>query len=130
MKSTTDSGYDPLWQLISAQYEVIEIIGSGCNCSQVVRAKRISDGVDVAIKLMKNVFSSDYASRQLFSEIHILRKLTQSRGSPFVAQIHDVIAPEDFESTPGSTPYFFIVMEYVPYDLVKMMQSLDGESSD
>ena len=84
MKSTTDSDYDPLWQLISAQYEVIEIIGSGCNCRQVVRAKRISDGVDVAIKLMKNVFSSDYASRQLFSEIHILRKLTQSRGSPFV----------------------------------------------
>ena len=109
---------------------MIEVIGTGSNSSEVVRAKRISDGVDVAVKLLKNVFGSDYAARQLFSEIHILRKLSQSRGSPFVAQLLDVIVPEEFETTPGCTPYLFIVMEYVPYDLVKMMQSLDGESSD
>ena len=54
---------DPLWSVISNEYKVIEVIGRGSNCSEVVRAKRISDGVNVAIKLMKNIFRNDYACR-------------------------------------------------------------------
>ena len=50
---------DPLWEVISDAYTVQEPIGQGA-FGQVVKAVHNESQQVVAIKLMKNLFASDY----------------------------------------------------------------------
>ena len=66
---------DPLWNPIVQDYEFLAPLGAG-SFGQVMKARHLKKGRVVAIKLMKNLFDSEYASKKLLSEIQILRKLT------------------------------------------------------
>lgn len=59
---------DPLWNTITNDYELISPLGIG-SFGQVMKARHISSGEYVAIKLMKNLFDSIYSSKKLMSEI-------------------------------------------------------------
>lgn len=59
---------DTLWSVLSADYTILESIGSGA-FGDVVKAVHKESQQIVAIKLMKNLFSCDYQSKQVLSEI-------------------------------------------------------------
>ena len=46
-----------------------------------MKARHLDSGRVVAIKLMKDLFTTIYASKKLISEIQILRKLTSIPGN-------------------------------------------------
>lgn len=95
-------------------------LGAG-SFGQVMKARHLKSGRIVAIKLMKNLFDSEYASKKLLSEIQILRKLTSDPDNVYSTQIYDIIAPEIEVDSKDPVSHLFLVMEYVQSDLSKIM---------
>ena len=71
-----------------------------------------------------------YEAKRLFSEIYILRKLSQIKDNVFTSKIFDIILPEkssnvsdniDGEDEP--LEFIFVVMEYLPHDLLSLLNS-------
>ena len=112
---------DPLWNTITNEYELICPLGVG-SFGQVMRARHISSGVHVAIKLMKNLFDSNYSSKKLVSEIQIMRQMTSIQENCFTTKIYDVITAEFDPLNEDELTHLFIVMEYVDSDLQKLMK--------
>ena len=102
-------------------YEFLAPLGAG-TFGQVMKAKHLKSNRIVAIKLIKNLFESEYASKKLLSEIQILRKLTFDPDNMFSTQIYDIIAPEIDLDSSSPVSHLFIVIEYVKSDLGKIMQ--------
>mgnify|MGYP000306367034 CR=1 FL=1 len=73
---------DPLWNSLVIDYEFLAPLGAG-SFGQVMKAKHLKSGKIVAVKLMKNLFDSQYSSKKLLSEIQILRKLTAAEDNVF-----------------------------------------------
>ena len=59
------------------QYKLKDTLGEGAS-GVVKRAKCLSTGKTVAIKLVKGVFSDTYSARRIVREIEILKKLSKS----------------------------------------------------
>ena len=87
-----------IWSNITDKYEILQVLGVGA-FGQVVRAKHILTGNLVAIKLITNVFESNYAAKKLVSEVHILRKLSAVPGNTFTTKIYDIIVPKNFKNS-------------------------------
>ena len=56
------------WSKIKKEYELVELIGSG-SFGDVMKAKMRSNGKTVAIKLLQNLFTDEYQTKKIVSEI-------------------------------------------------------------
>lgn len=63
-----DMDNDPVWQQITAEYDIVKVLGQG-SFGKVLEAVHIKTRKKVAIKMMKNLFDNDYDSKRLVSEI-------------------------------------------------------------
>ena len=109
-----------IWNKVTEDYELLDILGKG-TYGLVVKAKHRSKKRMVAIKLMENVMNDSYEAKRLFTEIYILRKMSQIKDNVFTCKIYDIILPEkDSDSCKGTyendkpLEYVFVVMEYLP----------------
>ena len=116
-----------IWNKVTGDYELVEILGQG-TYGVVVKAKHRSKKRMVAIKLMENVMNDSYEAKRLFTEIYILRKMSQIKDNVFTCKIYDIILPEkDSDSCKGTyendkpLEYVFVVMEYLPQDLLTLL---------
>lgn len=105
-------------------YEFIAPLGAG-SFGQVMKAKHIRSGKLVAIKLIKSLFESEYASKKLLSEVQIMRKLTADPDNCYSTQIYDIVAPDLDLDTKSTVSHMFIIMEYIRSDLGKIMMHSD-----
>ena len=117
---------ESLWKGLKADYNITEHLGSG-TFGEVKKAIHKKSGRDVAIKLMKGVFKTEYESKRFLSEIELLRKLSTVEGNVFIVKIFDVIVPPDFNSTDDCpVDHVFIVMECVNQNLKEaVMENAD-----
>lgn len=109
----------PIWRQALKDYEFIKLIGQG-SYGEVVQAKHRNSGKEVAIKLINNIFKSEYDSKKIVREIQILRQFTQMENNSFTTKIFDIITPKSSESA----SYIFIVMEFMQTDMKKIFQSM------
>jgi serine/threonine protein kinase len=58
----------PIWRHALTDYEFIKLIGQG-SYGEVVQAKHRNSGKEVAIKLIHNIFKSEYDSKKIVREI-------------------------------------------------------------
>ena len=70
----------------------------------------------MAIKLLKNIFRNEIYTKRVISEIQIMRKLSSIPNNIFTVKLLDLIYSED-------THYIFIVMDYVEFDIKKVLKS-------
>ena len=96
----------------------------------MVKAKCLKSDEVVAVKLIMihskkdDVAGMNYRMKQLVSEVHILRKLSAIKGNVFTNKLLDVILPEKLDiNSSKPIPYLFLVMEYIPFDLLGIQES-------
>ena len=61
-KSSSSDLFDPLWDNLKEDYDIKEFIGKG-TFGEVVEGIHKDTKTTVAIKLMKNVFTTEYTSK-------------------------------------------------------------------
>ena len=88
---------------------------------EVVKARHNRTGTVCAIKLLKNLFKDEYASKKIYTECAVLRLLSSMRNNVFTSKILDLVVP-DF-SRGDQFNYIFIVMESSASDLKKVLTS-------
>lgn len=86
-----------------------------------MKAMHVKTGRFVAVKMMKNLFDSQYSAKKLVSEIQILRKLTACPNNVFTTKLYDIIMPEMDVESEEDVSHLFLVMEFVSTDLNKLM---------
>jgi hypothetical protein len=59
-----------------------------------MKAKNLSTGQIVSIKLMHGCFKSIHRARMLLRELMILRKLSEMEDNIFTTKIYDIILPK------------------------------------
>ena len=64
-----------IWDCLSPEYQVIGILGQG-RYGKVVKAKCKLTGQNVAIKLIRDVFSGKAASRDAVRELQLMHELS------------------------------------------------------
>ena len=79
---------------------------------------------------MKNTFYDTYTSKKLISELYILRKLSAIKENVFVTKIYDIIVPQALEKDNTAIDSLFVVMEYVDFDLRKMLIKLEEQPDE
>lgn len=84
----------------------------------------------MAIKLIKNSFYDTYGSKKLVSELYILRKLSSIKSNVFTTKLYDIIIPEEVHKDNSPVDNIFLVMEYVEFDLRKMLTKLGEKSKE
>lgn len=99
---------------IGPEYEIVRQIGSGTYGS-VCEAIIVATGETVAIKRINGIFDNPVICKRYLREISILRQLNH----PNVIKIRGIIKPKDLKTFNE----LFIVMEYAPSDLRKMIRS-------
>ena len=110
-----------VWDCMEKEYELENVIGNG-SYGQVVHGRNRVTGQSVAIKLLKDVFSSEYDVMKVIREIQLLRHFRQmDPEGKFVSKLIDI---EMIEVQSGVI-YLFIIQEHIRTDLRKM---LDGEN--
>ena len=81
------------WNFIKEEYEIIESIGKG-KFGEVKKVKHLSTGLKLAIKRIDlSAIWNTYGFRSVIREIHILRKLSKSKGNKFTVKLLDVLMP-------------------------------------
>lgn len=104
----------PGWSDIAPNYSIECVLGQG-SYGQVVRCKHLPTGEIVAIKKIQNVFSDPIDAKRILRELCIVRQLRH----PNIVQIREIIAPRDINSFQD----LFVVFEYLPSDLEKLLHS-------
>lgn len=118
--------FDPVWDIMKADYTLVKHIGSGAY-GQVVKAVHKKTKRVVAIKLLRNLFQGEYAAKKELSEIQILRKLSAIQENVFVTRLYDVVAPPKFETNEKDPlDYLFMVMEFFDSSLKDTLQMAGG----
>jgi mitogen-activated protein kinase 1/3 len=102
-----------VWE-IGPEYEIVRQIGSG-TYSSVCEAIVIATGEAVAIKQISGIFDSPVICKRYLREISIMRQMNH----PNVIKIRKIIKPKDLETFKE----LYIVMDYAPSDLRKMIRS-------
>ena len=70
------------------------------------------------------MFTDNYEAKKLLSEVHILRKLSSVKENAFTSKIFDIILPKNINlASDDPIKYIFIVMEYIDYDLQKLLNN-------
>lgn len=67
------------------------------------------------------MFKDDYASKKVFSEINIMRRVGKMKGNAFTTKIYDLILPRIEQGEKFN--YLFIVMDHAASDLKKVLSS-------
>lgn len=99
-----------IWGHMQPSYTLLKFKGEG-SYGQVVQARHISSGQEVAIKLVENIFKNHYETKKVLREIKLLRLLSDM-GCKHVVKLIDLVLVKDS---------LFIVMEYMPLDLKKAL---------
>lgn len=99
---------------VGPEYELIRQIGSG-SYGVVCEAKNIHTSEIVAIKRISGIFDDPVNCKRLLREILVLRYLDH----PNIIQIKSIIKPKNLETFNE----IYIVMEYAPSDLKKLLIS-------
>ena len=74
--------------------------------------------------MLTGLFSNEYSSKQLITEIQILRKLSDIKENEFTTKIFDIILPEiDQNEEDPQIDYVFIVMQYVDTTLAATLKN-------
>ena len=94
---------------------MIEQLGIG-SYGEVVKAIHIKTGLIVALKFMLGLSDSIYRSRQIVSEVQILRKLSGIEGNDFTTRLYDIIIP-DIDNPDSKVTCIILVMESLDLDL-------------
>lgn len=102
------------WAEIAPNYTIECVLGQG-SYGQVVRCKHLPTGEIVAIKKIQNVFSDPIDAKRILRELCIVRQLRH----PNIVQIREIIAPSDINRFQD----LFVVFEYLPSDLEKLLHS-------
>lgn len=120
LSGTKSLNLDKLWMAMEQDYEFVKVLGKG-SFGEVIKAKhRVNQNV-VAIKLLKDLFKDDYASKKVLSEIQILRQLSVMKSNVFTSKLLDVVTPNVMA---GDTfDHLFIVMDCSASDLKKVLSS-------
>lgn len=84
------------WSQIRLSYKLEEMLGFG-TFGVVYSATSIKTGKKVAIKLVKDIQSSEYMARKVLRELIILRKFSQIETNVFTSKVMQVILPNDVE---------------------------------
>ena len=118
-----------VWQTICHRYQPITFLGEG-TFGQVVKARDLKSGKLVAIKLIRNAFSSNYESRKLLREIMILRQLTQMEDNVFSPGLIDILIPAKKTATasPKTFDDVFLVMDCIDLNLNSIFSKLQPDS--
>ena len=87
----------------------------------VVKAKNLETGAVVAIKRIKSIFNNGYNAKKVLREISILRQLTKMGSNVFTTRLLDVIIPLENEQDQMSFNDLFIVLDFVDFDLRKLL---------
>lgn len=74
------------------------------------------------------MFKDEYASKKIFSEVNILRRLGGMKGNAFTTKIYDLILPRLDQGEKFN--YLFIVMDHAASDLKKVLSSSSQISFD
>lgn len=101
------------WE-VGPDYEVVRQIGSG-SYGTVCEAFKVSTREQVAIKRISGIFDTPFITKRYLREISILTCLNH----PNVLKIRDILKPPNLESFNE----LYIVMEYAPSDLSKLLKS-------
>ncbi|KAJ0412878.1 hypothetical protein ATCC90586_002508 [Pythium insidiosum] len=112
--SSSNATKIPGWSDIAPHYTIECVLGQG-SYGQVVRCKHLPTGEVVAIKKIQNVFSDPIDAKRILRELCIVRQLRH----PNIVQIREIIAPRDIRSFTD----LFVVFEYLPSDLEKLLHS-------
>ena len=102
-----------------------EQIGFG-SYGEVVKAVHKKSGLTVALKFVEGPQEGmTYRSRQLVSEIQILRKLSSVTGNDYTTKLLDVIVLniKSTETSKTVDTCVILVMEYMPIDLQTTLQN-------
>ena len=111
---------------LNKDYKISESIGSG-SYGEVFRVRhRVTKRV-YAAKYLRDFMSSKTLSLSVTRELHILKELSKMKNSNiFTTKLHELILggkDDTFNS-------IFLVMDYMPYDLRKLMQNADLNFDD
>lgn len=96
------------------KYNNVTMIGQG-TFGQVFKAEDRDTGKEVAIKLMKNVLSSELNAKYASREIKVMRHLSQN-DSLYTTKLMDVIIPEEQQDS-----HIYIVQEHFGMDLESLI---------
>ena len=100
--------------ILDEHYEIMKYLGSGAYgvvCSVFDR----KEGIEVAIKKCKRVFSSKVIAKRTLRELRILKSLSH----PNIVQIRSVHSPID----PSSFEDIYIIFELMETDLASIIKS-------
>jgi serine/threonine protein kinase len=128
MKSPLSKAQMKMWEPVTkdGQYSIQKIIGKG-SFGIVAKAYDVRNQRYVAIKKLDKFSRSEYSSVQLVREIKLLKEFRKHPdGAKYVPVLYDVIGDGEFEkdfSDPNKSFAVFIVMEYFPTDLKKLIES-------
>lgn len=108
-----------------------------------MKAKNITNGQVVAIKLIESIQKDTYMLRKVIRELFILRKLSEISNNIYTTKIIDVILPckckiasKDEEKSQHEVldldllTHIFVVMEVQDFDLKNMMDNLPQADVD
>lgn len=113
-----------VWDYIEKEYELESVIGKG-SYGQVVQGRNRHNGQIVAIKLIKDVFSSEYDIMKVIREIQLLRHFREmDKECKFVSKLVDV---ELIEMDSGVC-HLFIIQEHIKTDLRSVLDGQNGPS--
>ena len=94
---------DESWQIVTASYQITELLGEG-SFGKVVKATHRKTGQTVAIKGIREATYNEYEAVKLLREVHINRKLASFRKNQYSVKLLDIIVPpprEDDEESPA-----------------------------
>ena len=92
------------WNLLKERYKISGKIGQGAS-GEVLKAKHRLSGTQVAIKYVKNDWTSDYTSKKIVREVQILRHLTLMKENIHTVKMLDLVVSDSMTD-------IFIVMNY------------------
>ena len=101
--------------VLKGKYKIIKLVGKG-SYGCVYKAVDIKTSKEVAIKRMPNVFDDLVDGKRILRELALLKQLKH----PNIVNLIEVIIPDnDFENFNE----VYLVLEYAPGDLRKLLQS-------
>ena len=89
-----NSQYKDSFDFLSMDYDRFKFTSRG-TYGLVFRAWHKASGSSVAVKMVTNMFRNEITSKQLVTEIQILRKLSKIKTNVFTTILHDIVVKND-----------------------------------